>query len=53
LTKNKVTARIKGERAFSTAENQEAFIVRNLLKGVVEELVERKGFEKEDNGKRG
>jgi hypothetical protein len=48
----KATARMKGKGVFSTAENQDSFIVRIFLKGVVEQLVERKGFNKGDHGER-
>jgi hypothetical protein len=53
LKKRKNTAGMKRKGAVSTAEDQDAFIVRISLEGEVEKLVERKGFRKKGNGGKG
>ena len=44
---------MKRKGVFSTAEDQDAFIVRIFLEGEVEKLVERKGFRKKRDGGKG
>ncbi len=43
---------MEGRGSFSTAEDQESFIVRISLKREVEKLAERKGRRQKDGGER-
>lgn len=43
---------MEGKKIFSTAEDQNSFIVKISLKREVERLVERKGLRKKDGGEK-